>query len=63
MRVLKLDDQRVVITVGGKDVTYVKNGNDVQITSKESGFFSKKDFGISKSLAKKILFPKITRSF
>lgn len=61
MNAKKIDDDRVVITVSGKDITYIKKGDDVQVVAKEQGFFSKRDFGISKSLAKKMLFPKKKR--
>jgi len=44
--------------VSGKDIIYIKKGGDVQIVAKESGFFSRRDFGTSKSLAKKVLFPR-----
>jgi len=58
MKAKKIDENRVVITVSGKDIIYIKKGGDVQIVAKESGFFSRRDFGTSKSLAKKVLFPR-----
>lgn len=61
MKVNKIAENRVVVTIGGKDIFFVIVGEDVQISRKDDGFISKRDFAIAKSAAKKILLPRIPK--